>query len=81
MAMYYFHTRQADGVEVTDVVGVEFESAAKAREEANHALAEMLQDLKPDDGVTVVEIRVHNEHGATIARRSARFEVEDFEAA
>ncbi len=77
MGMYFFHIRHADGVVASDDVGVELDSVEHARHEADQALAGMVSDLRPGDGVTLVEVTVQDEEGRTIARRSARFEAED----
>lgn len=80
MTMYYFHIRHADGAIESDDVGVELDSVALAREEADKALAGMIADIRPGDGVTLIEVTVQDEQGHIIARRSARFEAEDVSA-
>jgi hypothetical protein len=79
MPMFFFHILQADGVTTTDDIGSEFASAQAAREEATRALHEMAMDVRPDSGITAIEIHVKDEAGRTIARRAAHFEAEDME--
>jgi len=79
MPMFFFQILQADGVTTTDDIGSEFASPQAAREEATRALHEMAMDLRPDSGITAIEILVKDDAGRTIARRAAHFEAEDMD--
>lgn len=78
MPMYFFHIHHVDGTISTDDVGAEFSSAQQAREEATLVLSEMTRELRPHIGVEQITIRLIDESGQEIARRSAQSIAEDF---
>ncbi|WP_191772669.1 DUF6894 family protein [Devosia oryzisoli] len=79
MPTFYFSIHQADGSISDDLIGSDFGSAQQARDQATQALSEMAMDIRPERGVTRIEIRVRDATGREIARRSAQFDAEDFE--
>ncbi|QYO75076.1 DUF6894 family protein [Devosia salina] len=79
MAWFFFEVQRAGEDPVPDLIGGEFDTIERARQEASNALYEMAMDVKPGSGPTSIQITVKNELGQIVARRTARFESEDIE--
>ncbi len=79
MAWFFFEVQRAGEDPVPDLIGGEFETIDRARQEANSALFEMAMDVKPGATPTSILITVKNELGQIVARRAARFESEDID--
>jgi hypothetical protein len=79
MAWFFFEIQRSGEDPVPDLVGGEFETNERARQEANDALSEMAMDVKPGDPPTTILITVKNELGQVVARRAARFDTEDID--
>ena len=79
MPWFFFEVQREGEDPVPDLIGGEFETIARAREEANDALSEMAMDVKPGASPTTILITVKDELGQVVARRAAIFESEDID--
>lgn len=75
---YTFEVQRSDEDTSPEIVIGEFDTIERARKEANDAFHEMAMDVKPGVPLSMIQITVKNESGQIVARRSARFEAEDF---
>ena len=75
MALYYFDVND-NGEVFPDDQGTECATFDQVKEEAIHALVEMIRESLPDGDHHRLTIKVRNEGGGDVLRVSLNFEVE-----